>query len=966
MEIEKRRPELRDQLASAIELEQLSKTASGMERSLATLATARYAAVSKINLLRGHTNRREISRLALIHSILAATVVGAIALNPADSRIAAVRAAAPWAGAQWPKRTGVLDATWIEQHPRGEPVSLKAALMHSNRSIENTDVTVRVRLLQDGQIVSRTRLLSSWQRRKIGIRAHDTTGELFEVLANTDGDMLEYRFETLDDHTPWAQIALIERPSVVSATAEIRRPDYVIATSPNEEPNAIQHDLGTGQDERASAPASLGGSAISLLLTLNKPLSIQPDVPGWISGTLGVPEESVRLSSESDTSWRIDFELSETTLFRVALTDELGVTAADTAVFRFPAEQDSPPAVVVTDPAFDDTALQQAVISLAANAQDDVALASLWSSAQRFEPDGAEPSGRSGATRPVSEPIILDRAAVRAGDRRAEMEGRVDFTTLGARAGDEIHLWATAVDVYAYETGLREPTLSAVRRIFIVSEDEFVEDVRAVLSGIRRESIRLFESQHKLAGSVQHGEAQSEDVRREQSTITRDIERQAERARSLLEQIRTNRLDDEALMSLTRDAAQLAASAGESSQNAADAVQQEGANPDQKRDNVERAQERTLDDLGELIALLDSGEDAWSARRDLEQLLESQRENLEATRKLGQETAGLNPEDLNEQQQSELERITDRQNELAQQARSATQGLRETQEKLKENDPAASSALAEAAQSLEQSEVSQSMQEAAEQAQENRTSRSASLQQEAIEQLQEALERLDNAEKARDEQLRRLARSLVETIEGLIESQTAEIAKLNAGDLRARDGMINLHTRTIAAAEMARAERELRPVARPLDDASVAQLDAITALGAPLIDAEVVRTAEQRSFDALRAALEEAQRLQEQIEQEATDRERDELKQAYAQALKAQTELRDSTRAAAPDANPDRRTRAELRRLAAVQSDITSVIRDLEATTEELEDAVVFRFVHKNLQRRAPNSQSRARRIFCT
>ncbi len=61
---------------------------------------------------------------------------------------------------------------------------------------------------------------------------------------------------------------------------------------------------------------------------------------------------------------------------------------------------------------------------------------------------------------------------------------------------------------------------------------------------------------------------------------------------------------------------------------------------------------------------------------------------------------------------------------------------------------------------------------------------------------------------------------------------------------------------------------------------------------------------------------------------------------------------------AAPDANPDRRTRAELRRLAAVQSDITSVIRDLETTTEELEDAVVFRFVHKNLNSALEQSEA--------
>lgn len=227
--------------------------------------------------------------------------------------------------------------------------------------------------------------------------------------------------------------------------------------------------------------------------------------------------------------------------------------------------------------------------------------------------------------------------------------------------------------------------------------------------------------------------------------------------------------------------------------------------------------------------------------------------------------------------------------------------------------------------------------------------RSAALQQEAVEQLEEAIEQLDNAKQARDEQLRRLAQSLVETIEGLVRTQTIELEQLARGVPDRSAPMIRLNTRTFAAAELARSERELRQVARPLDSASLAQQRAITSLRAIPRDTESALDAERESLSALIDALAEAKRLQEQIEQEAMDRQREEIKQAYIVALAAQKELRERTRLVAGGAQPDRRTRAELRRFAVEQDALSESVRELKKTTQELEDAVVFRFAHRKL-----------------
>jgi len=942
LDIERRKPELRDRLASALELDRLAHGSDTVESALARVSVRRLVPPTK-GLLEGLLDRKQPVRATIALLVVVLAGVTTAALAPTVSRTAALRTAAPWSDMTWPKRTRVVDVTHETLHPRGEPIALRASLTRSNRAPDDTDVALRARVYRAGEIVSTARLLASWQQR--GVReGAGAGGELFEVIADTEGDVLEYRFETIDDASEWTRIDLVERPAVTSATARIARPAYLVASAPADEPDAIEVDLGQGSDERAAAPASLSGSSVELELTLNKAIEPRVEDAEWMSETLGPHSAGVVVSTDASGSvWTVSFALEETRVFRVSLVDARGMASAEPAVFRFPAQLDQEPSVVVLDPAFDDTALPQATVRLAASGNDDVALAALWASAQRFSPEDPSGSGRGGAMAAAGDETVLERASVSAGDLRAEVASEIALSDLGAQPGDEVRLWATAIDVYAFETGLREPTRSTVRRVFIVSEDEFVDDVRGALSGVRRESIRLFENQRELAGRAQRDEASAEEIAREQTAITGDINRQLERLDALRERIDTNQLDDEALESLTRDASRIAQRAAESSEDAQDAARE------RDDDATARSQERALDDLGELIALLDSGEDAWSARRNIERLLREQLENLEETQELGRETAGLPAEELSDEQRERLERIAQRQSELAEQSRAAQEGLRDTEKALEESDPATSAALQQAAQSLEQSDVTRRMEEAAQQAEENRTSRSAALQQEAAEQLQEALEELDDAERARDEQLRRLAQSLVDTIRNLVAQQQDELARLARGEDGLDAGMIALHTRTLAAAETALGERELRGAARPLEDAAAAQLDAITALRAIDPDRDRARDAETESLARLREALEEAEKLQDEIERDAMERQREEIKEAYRQALEKQTALRDRTREAVPDGEIDRRARAALRRLSAEQSDLATEIQDLYAQTQELGDAVVFRFVHDKL-----------------
>ncbi len=956
LQIESRRPETRDRLASAVELERAATDLPGFSGRLASLAAKRARDLVPAGAGSGLIDRGPALKAGGA-AAAAVVVVGLTALGaPRSVETALVRTFAPWVQAEWPKRTDIEDATLVDVHPRGDSAPLRAVLVRSASAPEQTDVSVRLRTIENGEVVDRQRLLASWQRREAASRDGAASGELFEALVESTGEALEYRFESTDDATPWRRIELVARPAVASASAEIRRPAYLSVTAPESEPDVIQVDLGRGTDERAAAPGSLEGSEVRATITLNKPVPTEPENPVWRRRVLGPAGAAAEMTvSGEGATWTLAFGLKETRRFEMNLVDEHGIESAETAVFRFPAVRDQPPSVVVLEPAHDMTALPQAVIDLSASARDDVGLAALWASAQRLEPEGESPSGRGGAMAPAGDELMLERAAVSAGELEAEVTTSAALADLGARPGDEVRLWATAVDVFAFESGEREAVRSAERRIFIVSEEEFVEQLRGSLTALRREAIRLFEEQQSARERAASGEASPTQTRREQASIARELERQVERARGVREQIEMNRLEDRTLDGLTADAEALTRSAAEAAQEAAEAageVSPERPESDasrEARERVDRGQERTLDDLSDLISLLDSGEDAWSARRNLEQLIERQREALEATRELGRETAGLTPEELTPEEREELEGVAERQAELAERARAASQELRDAERALREDDPATSSALSQAARQLEQQNTAQTMQQAAEQAQENRTARAAGLQQQALEDLEQALERLDEAERSREEQLRRLARSLVETIRGLIQAQETELARLEAGEADLDRAMIALHARTVAAQQAALEERELRPVARPLEDAATAQMAAASALRRAPPDRDAASQREAESLAALGRALEEAERLQEQIEQEAVDRERRELEQAYRAALETQIELRDATRDAAPEGRVNRRARLELRRLSASQAELARTVDELYTQTQALSDAVVFEFAHRKL-----------------
>lgn len=359
------------------------------------------------------------------------------------------------------------------------------------------------------------------------------------------------------------------------------------------------------------------------------------------------------------------------------------------------------------------------------------------------------------------------------------------------------------------------------------------------------------------------------------------------------------------------------------------------------------------DHLRNLIELLDRGEDNWLARNTIERLAREQKELRQATQQAGQSTAGKSADQLTPSEQSELDRIVERQNALADQAAELARDLRQREQALRQKDPAAAQGMAQAARRAEQSQVSQTMKNAASEARQNQTARASRQQQQAEQTLEEMLEDLNRVDKARDEVLRRELASIIETLEGLIRQQEAEIEALD-DNIRAKrglagldEGMIRLNRNTLGAIDQAKeAGPEAAPIATLISRASDAQTGAITEIRRPIVGATMVRELEERSLSNLRQALEKAK----QIDQAAADRERRkklaELKKAYRDLLERQVSIRSETEPLAAAAELSRRDRQLARALAERQDAVGADLRQMLTRTRELQDAKVFDYAH--------------------
>lgn len=1084
LRVEQMLPGVSGRLASSIEF-----VAAGVDEHNGLAARSvrdtegRLAGDSVMRVVNAGPTWRDLSIAAVL---AAAAVVGSM-LSPASASIGLNRLLLPYGSAQWPARTGV--ESLMDQvvhvagvHPRGTALPLRA---RATKQPLDQRVDAHFRLKVEG----------GWQPWQQIVLTHQGEG-VHERLVDTNAESIELYFSTSDAESNAQEIALIPPPAVERATLTVTPPSYAA-----ERVAPLEAELGPGVDARAvTERPSLIGSSVTLTLQLNKlmPVPVTDDDAAtisdegeqWLSRTLGwtdgpLPSFTASQTGEGENDasapslWTLRWPLQGTRTLDLNLVDEYGVSNGEPISYRIEAVEDRVPTVTMTQPQADEAVLPTAVVNLEADGRDDVALASLGleatlqRSGQEAAPAAAAPTDSRAVTPeqadvelvPGTEPRTqpdsarTKKPAWSINEAQAEpagvVRGQLDLATLKAAEGDMVLVRGVARDNFELDGVVHEPQYSPPRRLRVIGEVDFAQQMRRELSALRQQAIRIEAIQGELQDDVIDDGVQP-GIARAQAQIAERLAEQQEAVQGIARRLRDNRLNDEALRGLLGQSGDLLNYAGRAANKAAEAIEQRerpgqaadqagaAAQPEAKagesaeaapssrpsraaggaeqaqsqpRGSGERdaqadsrgaarpaeqggaqqqqpgadaapagedgagqqpeqpqgaagdqpelreaapedrpiveAQQEVRDELTDLIELLDRDEDTWVVTRQLDSLLEAQDKLGQETEQLNQQTLGRSRSELTAIELTELDRIAQRQSDLADQARKLMDDMRERARNLNDLDPQAASGLRRAANTGEQQELDQNMDQAAEQAEDNQLRNARAAQQQAGRTMRQMRQDIDNTKRAQAEELQRRLSSLVESIERLIGVQEGELKALataiETGEFGGRDrGMIRLVQNTNAVAVEARnAGPDARRVARSLDRAGDAQSAAVAAFRGLLLNADIAREAEERSLTMLQEALKLAEELRDQAEADARMQKLEELLAAYRAQLEKQVAVRGETLKLADQGDLERRGLVEARMLGARQQEIGDALDEIARVNQEIADSPVFIHVHQ-------------------
>ncbi len=954
LRIEKREPALRGILASAIDLERRDRLGQDegerITRSLAAAALGaarrRLIGASPAGVLRLGELGRALGLAALVGVLLG--VLGA--RTPTLVSVGTRRVLAPWAGADWPKRYAITDVTGRDPRPVDVATPIRALVGSADSGVEGSGrAMVRWRLL-DG----RKREISAWSPAVlVPQRQRDpATGiPVFEQLIDAQGAAarseetsftLEYRITTRDDQTPTRRIALVRPPELRSTRVEITLPGYAAAIAGSG--LARSGTIETREEELGVSPV-LAGSRVELVWRFSKPVSVgEALTPEWVA-RVGRENTIELFDQPSADSMRLVLTAGAGASIEPAVIDASGIPVRTPIVVTLGVLGDRAPGAGITDPARDEAVSSHAVLEVSAELSDDIGL---WKG--RIDAVRASaPVGSEGAPpEPVGEAVTLVTRELDAAQRSA-LSRRLEVASLDAAPGDEVRVSATAWDLRGAmaDAGSEGMTRSGDRVLRIVADRELIERIRQGLTPVRGALRQLDEQQAALQQMVRDGDAAAG---REQRALTGRLDANRRAVAALRESIERNTLDDEALAGLLGDAHNALAEASRASEEAGERIDRGADEP------AREAQKRVRDRLGELLSMLDRGQDSWLALRGVQRLRDDLASLREDTAALSARTAGKAIEQLSGEERNALEKILDRQRQNAQDASEALSTLDERAQQLEENDPTQAEALRRAARQARVAQLGRMLRRASEQIGANQTASATQTQQEALDELDRMLEELDNSIRNRDNALRRELASIIESIKGLIWAQQGEIDLL--GGALGGGAAVGLDQRMIALVgntlsvrdEALGAFPETRSIAELIRQAGDAQNGAISALRRSPSDLGEASRFERASLLHLQSALEEAQRQDDQAAGRQAQHLRQELRKAYQEGLEAQTGVRDRTRPLVGGAM-SRRQRALARAIAQTQDGIRVSMDELLAQTAELGDAPVFALAHAQLDR---------------
>lgn len=974
LQIERQDPALRGVIASSLELGRTRQRDRDHEESSSIEQALSLAALTVASKRLEH--RRLPSMIVLRSCVLAMVMLMVVGSgvasiwfgSPTMALIGAGRVLSPWNEISWPKQYAITDTT--KGAPRAIDIAVPvSALIGDSEHAAGaaTRATLNWRLLDD-----RDRALSEWTRTMLVSQQRlDTQSQrrVYEQLVDaqsiaskhdSDSFVFEYTINTRDDQTDTRRISLVRPPKLVETSVRIELPAYAEQIA---ESGLVRSGVYESSKYDDAISPVLGGSRVLIRWTLSKPIELSTEeIPAWVA-VLDANDQSrdfanqvVGVYQPTPESIELELVVNESVMIEPAAVDALGIATRTPIMLSLGVIDDEQPGAAIVEPSRDEIISSHARIEVRAELTDDLGIAF----GAIFAARAHAPAGSRGAPHePDDEGVVLIEEQLHA-TQDSTLTRMLDVSTLSVHAGDQIWLQAHARDLSAIEFDgfimrIQEyahdvkngVSHSSIRILRVVEDSQLIEQVRSSLNPIRNAMRQLDEQQAQLQSKLRAGQMPSSA---EQRTLSDRLSASKRTIEQLSDTLSRNTLDDPALESLLHDAQASLAQAQTASEKASDQIDR----GDQS--NAIDNQSKVRDRVGELLDMLDRGQDSYMALRSIERLRDELAALRDDTAAHSAKAAGKSISQLSPDERSSLDRILERQMQSAQDAGEALDALDEQAQQLDEQDPTQAQALRSAAAQGRSAQIEQRLKEASEQIGSNQTSSATQSQEEVLEELDEMLEELKNTIENRDNALRRELASIIDSLKGLITKQQHELSQLGDENAAANgatlsNSMISLVGNTLVVRDDAiGAFPETRSIADFITKAADAQSRAISALRIDPVSLDQANRDEQSSLLHLRSALEEAERLDDQAAQRQAQRLREELRDQYKEALTGQATIRDETSTMMGE-QLNRRQRAQARALSTNQDEIRSALSDLLRQTQELSDAPVFQLAHTQLDR---------------
>jgi len=758
-------PRLRGHLASAIEFvhESESDPLAGSPELRRAVIRGATAELERCNIS-ATLDARPARRAASIAGLTLAATLTLVALDAASARIAALRLLNPLSDVQWPRLNQLTIVEPVERLPQGQSFEVRVTDLAGEPLPDDVAMHYRYRG-PDGAVTEESEPLQ-W----IG-------GAL---LARRDGVQrpFEYRAVGGDDHTmTWRQLEIVEPPVIRSSRINLRFPEYTGWPSRGGDLN-LRVLAGTKVDIQAIASKPLNSAEVRFSSEVAIPMALGTD-----GQTLTVPNDAEH-----------EFVVTSSGSYHFDLVDREGFRSPEAPKYEVRAMPDGSPVVDIAHPKANIFVTAHASVPLLIRAQDDLAIRRV--SLDYLRSDKSDEGEQTfdllvGPARIDEELAAASAAATYGGDRR-ELSQEWSLKPLGLPPGTQITFHASAVD-YAEQVGQSLP-----RRLTIVTPEEAQDRLAERQGVIFNELARVLQLQQTARSHVtglevqlnQTGKLAKSDVdilqgaSLNQQQVERELTSETDgllgQVTDFLDELRINKIDGpdthRQMQSVVAELARLAqgplpvaareltAATKAAQVELQDAPTAESAGVSAPLKGAGTAQDDVVDALSRLMDDMKQWVNYRHFHREIAQVGKAQEEIAQQTAELGQKTLSRAFQDLEPQQRADLEKLAQRQLDLARRLNRLEQRLEDTAATARQEDPLAAESMSDALAHARNRGIAEAMRQAGQNVAQNRTGQATQGQTKAGEDLQELLDILSNR---REHELGRLVKKLREAEQNL-------------------------------------------------------------------------------------------------------------------------------------------------------------------------------------------------------